>query len=83
MNIRNHFSSLFLLLAAFAPVGTISGPAYAQRSSGARPRPRPRSATRGAEDRPLYGHPNRQNRTGRRLEICDDWYPRRQSLFHH
>lgn len=32
MNIRNHFSSLFLLLVAFAPVGTISEPAYAQRA---------------------------------------------------
>jgi hypothetical protein len=32
MNMRKHFFSLFLLLAAFAPVGTISEPACAQRA---------------------------------------------------
>ena len=32
MNIRKHLFSLFLLLVAFAPVGTISGPALAQRA---------------------------------------------------
>ncbi len=32
MNIRRRLLSLFLLLAAFAPVGTVSDPAYAQRA---------------------------------------------------
>ena len=33
MNIRNHWLSFFLLLSAFAPIGTFSEPAWAQRAA--------------------------------------------------